>query len=161
MASNYTFDLTPARCPSLDDLGGAAKQDDAQYPPNPVTMATAQNWNQFARFIEGAGKMLPFCAIHVAFSGGAPGVISLDSMRSTLTTASVILTDNGNGDTTISWAAIASQFPPSRRPPHVYLVGDGSFLAPTADTSTANTVRVRTRNSAGVLTDVAFVVEIF
>jgi hypothetical protein len=161
MASDYTFDLTPARRPSLADLGGAAKQDDARYPPDPTTMATAQNWNQFARFMEGAGKLIPFAAITVQISGGTPSVASVQSMRSTLTTASFAITDNGTGDTTIDWSAIPTSFPPSNRAPKAYLVGDGSFLEPTCDTTTANTVRVRTRDNTNTLVDVGFVVEIF
>ena len=161
MSSTYTFDLTPPRRPSLDDLGGAAKQDDADYPPNPVTMMTAVNWNFFARFFEGIGKVVPFCTIHVAFSAGAPYIVSLQSMRSSLVSGNLVLTDNGAGDTTISWAGIATSFPPANRPPRADIVGDGSFLVPTCDTTTANTVRVRTRNSAGTLVDQAFVVEIF
>ena len=43
----------------------------------------------------------------------------------------------------------------------IAIVGDGSFLAPTCDTSTANTVRVRTRDNTNTLVDQAFVVEIY
>lgn len=161
MSSTYTFDLTPPRRPSLDDLGGAAKQDDAKYPPNPVTMMNATNWNFFARFFEGIGKVVPFCTIHVAFSAGAPYIVSLQSMRASLVSGNLVLTDNGAGDTTISWAGIATSFPPANRPPRADIVGDGSFLAPTCDTSTANTVRVRTRDNTNTLVDQAFVVEIY
>lgn len=162
MASDYTFDLTPARRPSLNDLGGAAKVDDAEFPPDPQTMATAQNWNQFARLLEGIGKQIPFITITVNFSAGAPFIASVQCMRSTITTASFPTpTDNGNGDTTIDWTAIATQFPPSNQAPEVHLIGDAAMLVPTADTSTANKVRIRTRNSAGTLTDMAFKVKIF
>lgn len=161
MASNYTFDLTPCRRPSLADLGGAAKQDDAAFPPDPLTMATAQNWNAWARQQEGQGKLIPFCTIYVTFSAGTPSITTLNSMRSTLLANMLNVTDNGAGDTTISWAAIPTAFPPANRPPRVDIVGDGAFLMPTVDTSVANTVRVRTRNSAGTLVDQAFVVEIF
>ena len=102
MSSTYTFDLTPPRRPSLDDLGGAAKQDDADYPPNPVTMTDRGELELFARFFEGIGKVVPFCTIHVAFSAGAPYIVSLQSMRSSLVSGNLVLTDNGAGDTTIS-----------------------------------------------------------
>lgn len=162
MASDYSFNLTPPRRPSLADLGGAAKQDDAAYPPDPLTMVTAQNWNQFARFIEGAGKFQPFVAIEVRFAAGVPYIAAVTSMRSTLEVTSFVApTDNGAGDTTVSFAAIAGQFPPANMPPEAYLIGDGDMRYPTTDTSVANTVRVRTRNSAGVLTDFPFVVRIY
>lgn len=162
MASEYTFDLTPARRPSLDDLGGAAKQDHARFPPNPVTMPTAQNWNQFARFMEGAGKLLPFCIIHVSFAAGVPFIVSVRSMRSSLVVGSFPApTDNGDGDTTIDYSAIPTAFPPSNRPPRADIVGDGAFLVPTCDTTVANTVRVRTRDNTNTLVDQPFVLEIF
>lgn len=161
MASNYPFDETPARRPSLADLGGAAKRDDTQYPPDPVTMPTAQNWNCFARELEGLAKLIPFCVIQVNFDAGAPFIQSLTSMRSTLTAEQLTITDNGNGDTTISWAAIPTAFPAPWRPPRADLIGDVSSLVPTCDTTTPNTVRVKTRNSASSLVDQPFVVEIF
>ena len=162
MASDYSFDLTPPRRPSLADLGGAAKQDDAANPPNPITMATAQNWNQFAQDLEGLCKFVPFVQLEVRFSSGVPYIAACTSMRSSLEVASFVApTDNGAGDTTISFAAIAAQFPPANQPPEVYLIGDDAMLAPTADTTTANTVRVRTRGAGGALVDFPFVVKIY
>jgi len=161
MAADYTFDLTPCRRPSLADLGGAAKQDDAAYPPDPVTMATAQNWNAWARENEGCGKLIQFCTIQIGFAAGAPYIVALTSMRSTLTAGMLTITDNGTGDTTIDWSAIPTAFPPAFRPPRADIVGDGAFLMPTCDTTTANTVRVRTRDNTNTLVDQPFVVDIF
>lgn len=162
MASDYSFDLTPPRRPSLADLGGAAKQDDARFPPDPVTMATAQNWNFFARFFEGLGKFVPFVAIEVRFAAGAPYIANVQSMRSSLVIGSFPTpTDNGAGDTTIDFSSIANQFPPANLPPDAVLIGDGDMRYPTCDTTTANTVRVRTRNGSGTLTDFPFVVRIY
>lgn len=162
MASDYTYDLTPPRRPSLDDLGGAAKRDDAAFPPNPLTMPTAQNWNQFARLDEGRGKFDIFITFEIRFNAGAPYIASVRSMRSSLTTASFAApTDNGAGDTTISWAPIAASFPPKNREPGVELIGDGDYRVPTTDTTTANTVRVRTRDGTGALVDAPFYVHVY
>ena len=87
--------------------------------------------------------------------------IAVQSQPSGLVFGNLVLTDNGAGDTTISWAGIATSFPPANRPPRADIVGDGSFLVPTCDTTTANTVRVRTRDNTNTLVDVDFVVEIF
>lgn len=160
--TDCTYNLTPPRRPSLADLGGAEKRNDARYPPDPVTMPTAPDWNQFAVLFEGMNKLVPFIEFEIRFSAGAPYIASVRSMRSSLTTASFAApTDNGVGDTTISWAPIATSFPPKNREPSVELIGDGDFRYPTADTSTANTVRVRTRDGAGALADVPFYVRVY
>lgn len=160
--SDCTFNLTPPRRPSLADLGGAEKRDDARFPPDPVSMPTAPNWNQFALLHEGLAKFVPFIEFEIRFNAGAPYIASVRSMRSALTTASFAApTDNGPGDTTISWAAISTAFPPKNRDPSVEIIGDGDFRYPTADTTVANTVRVRTRDGVGALVDAPFIVRVY
>jgi len=158
----YSFDQNPPFRPSLASLGGAAKRDDAKFPPNPVTMPTAMNWNFFARLLEGLGKFCPFISFEVQFNSGAPYIASVRSMRPALEDANLFtLTDQGDGLTRISWAAVAAQFPPRNDYPRVFLLDDGAFLAPTFDLSLANTVLIKTRNSAGAGVNVAFMVDVF
>jgi hypothetical protein len=162
MASDFTFDLTPPRRPSLDDLGGAAKQDDAAFPPDPVTMATAENWNNFAHSLEAYGKVLPFAVIEVRFALGVPFIANVQSLRSSLTAASFTApVDNADGDTTISWASIANQFPPVNIQPSATLIGDGFYAYPTVDTTVVSTARVRTRDGNGSLIDIPFTLFVY
>lgn len=166
MSSTYTFDLTPPRRPSLDDLGGAAKQDKASAPANPVTMATAENWNHFARALEAWGKMVPFLTITVDMASSAPVLIAAQSVRSTFTLTYLqgiagLLVDNGPGNTTFDYTSIANQFVPPTRPPQVDLIGATGARHPGVSQPTATTVQIITQNSLGVAVDISFVLTLW
>lgn len=161
MASSYTFDLTPPRRPSLADLGGAAKQDDAAYPPNPLTMPTAENWNAFAQSLEAWGKVVPFLVVTVDMLSGTPTLSTVQSVRSTFTltylqTIVGLLVDNGAGDTTFDYTSIAGQFVPPTRPPQVDVIGATGARYPGVSQPTATSVRIVTQNAGGVATDYSF-----
>jgi hypothetical protein len=106
MSSNtLTFDESPTpRRPTIDDLGGGAKQN-ATSPPDPVRQATAEDFNQATKQIAAVGRVIPLATVFVTISAGVPTVSGVLAPGSSVTTGSFTLTDNGAGDTTISWAA--------------------------------------------------------
>jgi hypothetical protein len=78
-------------------------------------------------------------------------------MRTTTVIGDFTVTDNGTGDTTITWPA--NTFPPPAYKPKASLNSDVAALAPVAF-YVSNGVHVKTRNSAGTLTDMDFTVDI-
>ena len=166
MSSSYTFDLTPPRRPSLADLGGAAKQDHAKYPPNPITMVTAENWNHFARAIEAWGNMVPFLVVTVDMLSGTPTLQAVQSVRSTFTLTYLqaivgLLVDNAAGDTTFDYTSIANQFVPPTRPPQVDVIGATGARYPGVSQPTTTSVRIITQDSGGVAADYTFVLTLW
>lgn len=157
-AADNTFDLVPPNRPSLADVGGATKVDDAIYPPNPVTMPTSAEFNLLEKLVAAYGKVMPVARFSV--TGGAVPVISL---MQCLATAPVIATFTcalvGTGDVSITWPA--GTFPTSTNNPQATINStSGSWLAPIAFSIT-NGVEVVTRNSAGALTNSNFTVDVF
>lgn len=106
MSSNtLTFDESPTpRRPTIDDLGGGAKQN-ATAAPDPVRQATAEDFNQTTRQIAAIGRVIPLATVFVTISGGTPSVSGVLAPGSAVLAGSFTLTDNGAGDTTISWPA--------------------------------------------------------
>lgn len=160
--TEYSFDLTPPFRPSLASLGGAAKRDDARFPPDPVTMPTAMNWNFIVQLLVAQAKFMPFISFIVDFISGTPTIVNVRSARPALEDPSLFtVTDQGSGLTRISWAAVANQFPPRNDYPRIFVLDDGSWLTPTFDITLANSVLVKTRDSSGAPADAPFVIDIF
>ena len=62
------------RRPTIEDLGGVAKENDAKFPPNPVTQPTAEDWNEKTRMLAAAWRTVPVAVIPVTFVAGAPTI---------------------------------------------------------------------------------------
>jgi hypothetical protein len=153
-ADDNTFDLDPPRRPSLDDCGGAGKEDDVEYPPDPLTHPTAAEFNLFARMIAVFGGVLPHTFVDVRINAGAPVIDAAGSFRTSVTTATFTPTDNGTGDTTIAWPA--DTFPTAIGKPVACITSSsGDYLEPNVDVLT-NSFRVKTKDKTGALADVAF-----
>jgi hypothetical protein len=105
MASSdtLTFDQDPPHRPGLSELGGGAKENSLRQPPNPVTMPTAEDFNQFSRQHEAAGRVLPLARLWVGFSGGTPAILLVQALGGNVVAASFTVTDEGAGVTLISW----------------------------------------------------------
>lgn len=166
MARDYTFDLTPPARPSLADLGGAAKRDDARNPPEALSMPTAQNWNFFARELEALGKFVPFLEVTIDMNSGTPTLTFVQSARSSIDLTFLqaivgLLVDNGPGDTTFDYTSIASVFPPPTRPPRVDLIGATGARYPGVSQPTATSVRIITQTGGGVAADYSFTLTIW
>lgn len=166
MARDYTFDLTPPARPSLADLGGAAKRDDARFPPDPTSMPTAQNWNFFARELEAIGKFLPFLKVVIDLNSGTPTLTYVASARSSIDLTFLqaivgLLVDNGPGDTTFDYTSIANIFPPPTFPPEVALIGATGARYPGVSQPTSTSIRVVTQDGGGAAVDYSFTLMIW
>lgn len=156
--NTLTFDIAPPRRPSLDDCGGATLINDAVDPPDPQTMPYAEQLNQWAKQIARFGGSIAVARFSIVFSAGTPSIGQFVCLPTAPITGTFTVTDNGNGDTTISWPA--DTFPPSVLKPMVALNEDVAALAPVAWMPNATSVRVKTRDSAGTLADIGFTVEV-
>lgn len=95
----------PPRRPSLDDLGGATLIDSSDYPPDTETMPYAGELNQWQHVQAGLARVAPAALVEIRFSGGTPSVFRVLALGSEVGTGDFALTDNGNGDTTVTVAS--------------------------------------------------------
>ncbi len=153
--AELTWDIDPPRRPSLADLGNATLQDHASKPPSKATMPYADQMNQWAKQEERLAAMTEACGISVTFSGSDPSVSQFIAMRTTTVIGDFTVTDNGTGDTTITWPA--NTFPTSALGPTASLndttVGGGYTVS-----LVANGVRVITWTGAATPADRPFTV---
>lgn len=164
-ASNTrTFDQTPPRRPTIDDVGGGLKSNRTPA-PDPVRDATAEDYNQLGQQGVAAGTMIPLARVFVTISGGVPTVTSVMAPGSAVSTSSFTVTDNGAGDTTISWPV--ALLPSRAAGPIVSQIDDTEIdrlraYNVTVAEPAANSPGVRVKSKLGVTgTDCNFVVDIF
>lgn len=103
------------RRPSTDDLGGDQKEDDAEFPPDPVEHFTAAGWNQLVKQVAALAKVAPACKLEVRFNAGAPYVARVTAPSGDVAADTFTVTDDGTGITTIEWPA--NTFPPHQLSP--------------------------------------------
>ena len=155
MIDYYPYDATAPHRPSLDDLGGDEKLDDGTSGPGDPRGA---EWNNFARLHAAAARMLPIARLTIYFDGGGNPVIeAATSMRTTVAPGDFVITDNGVGDVTISWAA--GLLPPVTHRPCGYAHGVHGVNV-NATRPSALSVRVYVAN-LGAPADAPFTVDIF
>lgn len=147
------------RRPSTDDLGGDAKQDNNEFPPDDVEHFTAAGWNQKVKQLAALARVTPACVLEIRFSGGAPYVARCSAASSVVGVATFTPTDNGTGDTTIVWPV--DTFPPAVISPSglTLLVTTSADRAGDVE-EVANGIRVRTK-AGGVATDIPFTIQIW
>lgn len=146
-----TWDESPPRRPGIDDVGGGQKVNGVPA-PDPVRMLTAEDCNQTAAQIAAMGRVVGVCKISVRFSGGTPVLYKFSAPGSDVETATFTITDNGTGDTSITWPA--NTFPTLVVEAEAFV--NGATPAMIAAESITNGVRVRTKSDAGVANDIAF-----
>lgn len=130
------------RRPSTDDLGGDEKEDNAAYPPDPVTMPTAAGWNQQVQQIAALAKMASACKLDVRYTAGAPAIYAAVTPNPDITVATFTVTDSGTGVVLIEWPA--NTFPPERIRPNGLTIHSADATAKTGHVErTANGIRVR------------------
>jgi hypothetical protein len=79
------FDLAVPRRPTLTDVGGAAKENDpVAPPPDPVSMLTADDVNQWALLLQAIGRCVPLIMVFFSQSGGVYTCTKVISPRSAL-----------------------------------------------------------------------------
>lgn len=102
-SNTLTFDQDPPHRPALNELGGGAKENSAQYPPDPVKHPTAEDDNQKSRQAEAFGRVAPLARLWVRIVAGTPAVYNVQALGNNVAIGSFTVTDNGVGDTIISW----------------------------------------------------------
>lgn len=106
MASSdvLTFDQDPPHRPGLTELGGGAKQNAVgKEKPDPVTMPTAEDFNQFSRQLEGHGRIACLARVWVRITAGVPAIHAVQALGSSVLAGSFVVTDEGAGQTLIAW----------------------------------------------------------
>jgi hypothetical protein len=111
MSDDSTFDANPPFRPGLSVFHGAAKIDDSEYPPNPLLMPSAGEYNIICKLAVAFGKVLPVAIVDIRFSNAAPSVDRFTAAGSSITVATFTLVRNGPGDTDVLWPVNA--FPPA------------------------------------------------
>lgn len=155
--NDLTWDITPPRRPSLQDCGEALHENDTAYPPTGPIEPYAEELNQWAKQISRMGGVVPAAILYVTFAGGNPGVTQFVAMPTGVTLSTFTLTDNGPGDTSITWPA--GTFPTSVMWPSATIADDTAHIICALRIS--NGVRVKTRNLAGGSEDSDFVAMVF
>ncbi len=150
-ANGSTFDLATARRPSADDTGASlVLVDDTEDAPDPNTMPSAAPWNTMTALAAAFGGIVPHTVVSVHIAAGAPAILLVASVRAGVVAGTFTVSDVAAGNTSVTWAA--GTFPPAVALPMVSINTDGSWLSPTIVPIT-NGIQVKTRNSAGTLTD--------
>lgn len=141
--------------PSLAQLGGAAYQNDANNVPDLDTMPSAEMENANEWTLAGVARVCPVAIISIAFASGTPGVDQQSCVDPAIVDGTFTVTDNGAGDTSITWPA--DTFPvPAAKPHSLTLNGDVDIDRMRA-IPISNGVRVKTFLGA-VATDCDFTV---
>ncbi len=146
------------RRPSTDDLGGDAKQDNNENPPDDVEHFTAAGWNQLVKVAAALSKTAPVCKLEVRFSGSTPYVARAPALSSNVTLSTFTVTDNGLGDTTVTWPA--NTFPPTAcSPTGLTLLVTTSAVRACDVEEVTNGIRVRTK-AAGAGADIPWTIDL-
>ncbi len=142
----------PPRRPSSEDLGGDEKLDSEEAPPDAKEHFTSQGWNQKVKQLVALARMSAAAKFKVSFSGGAPQIEQGAGCKATVTTTTFSPTDNGTGDTTVTWPA--DTFPPEIVSPNGLTLYSSSAQVVSGHVQlVTNGVRVRTFVN-GVASDV-------
>lgn len=153
--TDETGTVLPRR-PSVDDMGGAGKQDNDEFPPDDVEHFTAAGWNQKAMQVPSLARVTASCLLDLQFTGSTPYLAAISSPSDNVTIATFTVVDNGPGDTSVTWPA--NTFPPSVISPSGLTVF-GSAVVDGRVEKITNGVRVRTR-SAGSAADVPWTLQV-
>lgn len=105
-SSTLTYDQAASHRPTIDELGGGAYQNDPIKPPL-AGHPSAEMFNQATKQIVALAGMAPSLKIQVEFFAGAPVITQLVGLGTLITASNFIslggtVTDNGNGDTSIT-----------------------------------------------------------
>lgn len=143
--------ITPYR-PGVDDVGGLSKLDDAEFPPDPVTMFTAADFNQHAGLLVALCKVTGAALLFVTNSG-TPSISGLRAANSLLSAGDFTVIDHGAGDTEITCPASKLMQPFAALG---FSQSAGDFRVSGRVNATSDGIRFETRNSGGSLADVSF-----
>lgn len=163
-----TWDASPSHRPTTADFNGAAKIDDAVYPPDPTTMPSAAEWNTICKTLASIGQVIPNVSIDFTGTGGGgtfnaarsplSGVAVLSGTTISVPTGVITITRNGAGDYSFTWPA--NTFPTPLGTPRAIPCGNGAANWTADAVAITNGVRVKTA-LAGTLTDGSATVDVF
>lgn len=141
--------------PSLAQLGGGAYEDDQSDPPDLDTMPSAAMENVNQKVLAGIARTADVAAFSVKFNAGAPYIDKATFADKTLVIGDFTVTDNGIGQTDITWPA--DTFPVAATEP---MLGLNAIVGvrDAAAWNIANGVRVNTFDDLGIGVDCAFTV---
>ena len=139
------FTLTPPRRPTLADVGGGAKLNDTAFPPDPVTMLTAEDVNQFSQLHTSLASVTPlavFVADYLSASNtfAAISTAKFASVNPNMVASDITIDSSVGGQVTFTYPA--NKLPISFIPPLVNAVYDPA-------NSTSSTVQYVQRLSNG------------
>jgi len=144
----YTYDRPLADggpyVPSVDDLGGAEMEDDAENPPDLEADPNAGKFNELTRNLAGVNRMIGKCLLEIEWDGttnaDAYSVINCDAMGTdaSVSAASFTLTRQSVGVVLVEWTS--GSLPAVNRKPRVNLSDDhgtgwGALSSPTSVTA--------------------------
>jgi len=154
---DLTVDDGGPRRGSLQDFGGATVEDEDPA-PDKNTMLYADLVNGVQRAVAAHEKCVMTLGISVTFDGGGTPVVSqVTGGPEAATIVTITPTDNGDGDTTLSWPA--GTFAASLLGPMPGL-NDGTVGGGITAALVANGVRVKTWTGASTPANRAFTVVI-
>lgn len=104
MSDISPFDETPARRPTLADLGGGQKVD-GPVRPDPVTMITSHDANEWGLVGAAIAAVCPLAIIVVTQTAGVYAVTGARAPGLGVIGGTFTVTKNNTGDVTLSWAA--------------------------------------------------------
>lgn len=142
------------RRPSLADLGGATVQNG--FPePDRSRMVYGEQQNSIQHHAYAACRVADLVTFSIKFTTGTPSMDGVLAPNPAIGIPTFTVTDNGTGDTTITWAA--GTFPPITCQPQVTVNSLGDFRI--AARKVTNGVRIQTfAGGAGTAADAEFTV---
>lgn len=142
--------------PSLAQLGGGAYEDDQSDPPDLDTMPSAAMENVNQKVLAGIARTADVAAFSVKFNAGAPYIDKAAFADETLVIGDFTVTDNGLGDTSITWPA--DTFPVAAVDPSGLTLHSATGCTRWYAYAIANGVRIVTDDHLGNGYDVPFTV---
>jgi hypothetical protein len=152
------------------DYGLPKNNRDTQGPVDPTKELDYAEYERLATDMAANTHTAPRAWVYVTFAAGVPSVSTFDSVWGSAVAVKPSITDNGAGDTTLTWTAAKYDDlnpTPARRttraPAFRCAVATVAEATPRiiSATWTANTVRVYTTTHAGVADDCNFVVVVY
>lgn len=141
--------------PSLDQLGGGAYEDDQSDPPDLDTMPSAAMENANEKTLAGIARLSDLATWSIKFNAGAPYIDKSSFADKLLVNGDFTVTDNGLGQTDITWAA--DTFPVAVAEPALTL-NEIAGVREAAAWLIPNGVRINTFDDLGIGVDCAFTV---
>lgn len=88
--------------PSVSDLGGSSKENDAEYPPEPGD-PEASEWNQIVEQTVATAGMIPRAILDIRFNAGVPSLFGIiATVNPELQASDITVADTATGRVTIT-----------------------------------------------------------